>query len=74
MMFDFNVVVFFYSSLHAGYGFVQLDDNETARKAMLRLNGKVMPSTSPVSTRQTNVACRLWQSGLNCEQSLNTDN
>ena len=39
-----------FSSQHAGYGFVQFDDYEIARKAMLRLNGKIMPSTSnPVS-------------------------
>ena len=39
----------YFFSQAAGYGFVQLSDPEAAKNAMLRLNGKIIPSTHPVS-------------------------
>ena len=33
----------------AGYCFVEFTDGETAHRAMLRLNGKKVPGSSPVS-------------------------
>lgn len=41
---------FFISRLPAGYCFVDFQDAESALRAQLRLNGKIIPNSEPVST------------------------
>ena len=49
-LFIYYANYFIFCRLPAGYCFVEFNDEEEARRAMLRLNGKIVPGSDPVST------------------------